>query len=425
MDLTGKQVAVLGLGKSGFESARFLAAHGARVWASESKASSFFPEVEKKLKSLHVQVEFGKHSLEQIQKSNFIVISPGISPKTEIYQAVNQSGILLMSEVELASRFCPCPIVAVTGTNGKTTVTTLIQKVLAENGCHAVSCGNIGNPFIGEIKNLRRDSVAVLEVSSFQLANIQTFRPHIAVLLNLTDNHYDWHGTFQAYADAKWNIFKNQMPEDFAILNADDAETKKRESNVRAKKKYFKSTSSENPNYEACLEVAQIFKLNEVLCRKLLKEFRGIEHRMENVNFGDGVNYINDSKSTTIASLGWALDRMNKKVVLIMGGLHKGGDFSQLQNKVKEKVKSLVVIGKASLEIEHVFRAFVSVQKAASLEDALRIARSQSKIGDTILFSPACASFDMFRDYEDRGRQFKEIVARLQKEVSSKAFSLG
>ena len=410
MNLKNRNITVLGLGRSGFESAKFLCERGARVFVSEFKSTEHFLNCKNELELLEAEVELGKHSFDRISRSDFIVISPGISPTTEIYQKTKSRSIPLVSEIELAYRFCPAPIVAVTGTNGKTTVTTLVHKMLLENGFQSVICGNIGNPFIGEVSRLNKDSVVVLEISSFQLQNISKFRPHIAILLNLTDNHYDWHGDFNNYADAKWNVFKNQTANDYALLNENDHESVCRAHSVRAQKVYFGAGEFNNPNFEACLSLARIYHLDLEKCRKILMEFRGIEHRLEEVPSQDGIRYMNDSKSTTIASLKWALDRMNQKVTLIMGGLHKGGDFSQLGGKISEKVQCLVLIGKAADLIERSFKTQVPIYKALSLEDAVQQARAHSKAGDVILFSPACASFDMFQDYQNRGCQFKQIV---------------
>lgn len=414
IDFSKQKIAVLGLGNSGYESALFLRKQGAAVFASESQSNEMLQKRKRELEAAGIEVEVGRHSYDRILGSDRVVISPGISPKSEVYQQLERAKIPMWSEIELAYRFCPAPIIAVTGTNGKTTVTTIISKLLSDNGLHSISCGNIGNPFIGEVSKLNSDSVAVVEVSSFQLQNISAFRPHIAILLNLTDNHFDWHGTFENYAKAKWRIFENQMPHDYAVINVADAESMRRVGSIKSQTIYFNAGEFENPNFAACFAVAGLYRLDERKVRKTFREFRGIKHRMEEIPSQDGIRYINDSKSTTIASLKWALDRTKQKVILIMGGRHKGGDFSQLRDVIKQKVRFLIVLGEASEIIEQAFASAVTVSKAPSLVEAVRHARAVARQGDTVLFSPACASFDMFRDYQDRGDQFKETVSRLQ-----------
>lgn len=414
MNVQNKKITVLGLGKSGYESAFFLKKYGAHVFVTESGSDESLKKRAEELKSFGILVEIGKHTKDQILGSEFVVMSPGIPPTSDIYRWLTNSGIPIWSEIELAFRFCKNPIVAVTGTNGKTTVTTLIAKLLNEQGRSAVTCGNIGNPFISEIQNLHEKSIVVLEVSSFQLQNIHQFKPYIAVLLNLTDNHFDWHGNFESYAEAKWRIFENQNAHDFALINTEDFESMKRSSSIRARKIYFDSGEFQNPNFSACYQVLSLFGLDKLKTLEILKNFKGIEHRMEEVASHDGIRYINDSKSTTIASLQWALGRVKQNAVLIMGGKHKGGDFSVLETSIRQKVKSLILIGEATPLIERAFSKTVSITKAPSLQDAVKQARQAAGPGGTVLFSPACASFDMFQNYQDRGQKYKEIIAQFQ-----------
>lgn len=423
-EFQNEPIAVLGLGKSGFESARFLHAQGARVWVSESKSSPEMLERKAALESLGIAVELGMHSPDRILSAKRVIMSPGIPPSSAIYQSVRKNQIPIWSEIELASRFCPADIVAVTGTSGKTTVTTLLGEIFRANGYPAIVCGNIGNPMIGEAAQWTKDSIVVLEVSSFQLENIDTFRPHVALLLNLSDNHLDWHGSFDAYASAKWNVFRNQTRGDYALVNAKDLESVRRAAHMQAQKVYFNGGETDNPNWAACLAVSGIYRLDERKTKSVWHEFRGIEHRMETVPSQDGLRYINDSKSTSIASLKWALERMDRKVILIAGGRHKGGDFSALADLVSEKVRFLVAIGEAAPLIEKTFQSATRVLKVSSLDEAVRHARAVASAGDTILFSPACASFDMFRNYEERGRRFKELVHAAQPKAAGEASAL-
>lgn len=416
-DYLGKTFSVLGLGKSGFESALFLNQRGARVFVSELQSSEILVERKRRLEEARISVELGKHSVEDILDSDAVIISPGISPHSDIYQKVRASQMPLWSEIELAFRHCPAPVIAVTGSNGKTTVTTLIAQMFKDQGLHAISCGNIGNPFVGEVERVTAESLVILEVSSFQLENIATFRPKVAILLNLSSNHFDWHGDFERYVKAKMRIFENQTLEDFAILNGDDTEVVRRSADIKATRVFFESKGGENPNFKACLQVSAACGLKQDATEKTLLNFNGIEHRMEELKTSDGIRYINDSKSTTIASLKWALDRMNKKVVLIMGGRHKGGDFSEMKEMVVEKVGCLIVLGEASRLIESKFFSMVPIIRAESLKGAVESAQAVARPGDTVLFSPACASFDMFRNYEDRGQQFKQIVSGMQERI--------
>jgi UDP-N-acetylmuramoylalanine--D-glutamate ligase len=414
----GKKVSVIGARETGVQSAIFLKQKGASVFLSELKESKELLETKKTLDSYGIECEFGHHSWEELKDSDLFIISPGIPPSADIYQKMVRSKIPIWSEIELAYRFCPAQIIAVTGSNGKTTVTTLIRDVLRASGRRAVSCGNIGNSFIGEMERLTPETTAVVEVSSFQLSHIDQFKPSVAVLLNLSPNHMDWHGSFESYAQEKLRIFKNQTAEDYAFINVLDIESMKRTQNLTAQTIYFNSPTCPNPNYAAVRAVAELFHIESQVVDRVLDQFLGLEHRFELAGTFNGVQYVNDSKSTTIASLGWALDRVEKDAVLIAGGRHKGGDFRVLRDLVQKKIKFLVALGESRKEIEAAFSDLVSVYAVESLEEALRAARAATRPGQTVLFSPACASFDMFRDYQDRGKQFKAIISSWEGELS-------
>ena len=418
MDFQNKRVSVLGARQSGVQSAIFLKKKGATVFVSELKGGKEFIETRKQLKGFGIECEFGQHTWEEIEGSDLIIVSPGIPPTAPIYQKVVRSGIPIWSEIELACRFAPGEIIAVTGSNGKTTVTTLIRDVLQAAGRRAISCGNIGNSFVSEIENLQPGTIIVAEVSSFQLTHVDLFKPHVAVLLNLSPNHIDWHGSFDRYAEMKWRVFKNQTSEDYALINALDSESLKRTTRLSSQVIYFNGRENGNPNFAAVEEVARLYQVDPSVTKSVLENFSGIEHRFEEAGTFFGVKFINDSKSTTIASLGWALDRLEDKVVLIAGGRHKGGDFRILRDLVKKKVKFLVLIGEARKEMEAAFSDLTSVYSTDTLEEAMRVARSAGRPGETVLFSPACASFDMFQDYQDRGRQFKSILTDWRDELA-------
>lgn len=418
MNLKGKKVSVLGARETGIQSALFLKKRGATVFLSELKEGKEFIEAKKTLESNGIECEFGRHTWEEIRDSELIIVSPGIPPRAPICQKAVRSGIPVWSEIELAFQYSPAEIIAVTGSNGKTTVTTLIRDVLRASGRNAISCGNIGNSFIREVDQLNPGTIAVVEVSSFQLTHIDQFKPYIAILLNLSPNHLDWHETFEEYANVKWRIFKNQSSSDYSLINASDQESVKRTSQLKSQVVYFDGEQNGNPNYAAVEKVASLYQLNPKVTCSVLENFSGIEHRFEDVGTFLDVRYINDSKSTTIASLGWALDRVGEGAILISGGRHKGGDFRVLRDLVRKKIKFLILIGEAKKEIENAFGDLVSIYSTDTLEEALRVARSVSRPGQTVLFSPACASFDMFQDYQDRGRQFKHVLANWREETA-------
>ena len=427
MELTGKKVTVLGARETGIQTALFLRKKGANVFLSELKSGREFLETKKILESNQIECEFGQHTWEEIQHSDLIVLSPGIPPSAAIYQQAVRSRIPIWSEIELASRFSPSELIAVTGSNGKTTVTTLIRDVLIAAGRTAISCGNIGNSYIGEVEKLTPTTITVVEVSSFQLSHIDQFRPRVAVLLNLSPNHLDWHSSFEDYVETKCRIFKNQSETDYAILNSTDPHCLKQGERLKSHIIYFdgQQQTDGNPNFAAIRQVATIYKIDPQIVETVLKNFTGLEHRFEEAGELHGVRYINDSKSTTIASLGWALERVGSKAILIAGGRHKGGDFRVLRELVRKNVKFLILIGEAKKEIETALGDVVSCVSAPTLEEALRVARSVSRTGETVLFSPACASFDMFKDYQDRGAQFKSIIASWRDELSSLPSLLG
>lgn len=413
-DLKGTKVSVIGLGISGLETALYAKRRGAKVFLSELKAGKNSAAYQARLKSEGIEFETGKHSLDRLKQSDIAVISPGIKPSQEVYRFLaDEWKGPLVSEIEFAFWYAPCEVVAVTGTNGKTTTTSLIAEMFRLFGVHAVSCGNIGNPFVAEIDNLAPDSKVSVEVSSFQLERTMEFRPHVALLLNITPDHFDWHGTMDNYVRAKAGIFRNQTKSDFAILNAQDPYSSEIAPSIKAKVIYFNRGIVENPNWDAVLQVADIYGYPRQKVMKFLREFPGIEHRLEKVPSKDGITYINDSKSTNPSSLEWALARMDLPAVLICGGRNKGNDFRTLATLVQKKVKMCVLIGEAAGEMEDAWKEVVPVTHAKDLREAVVKSRAFAATGGTVLLSPGCASFDMFLNYEDRGEKFKEIVHEL------------
>jgi len=418
MKFNGKKVTVLGAGESGFQSALLLRRKGARVFVSELNNHRVDASAREALRTAGVSCEFGHHSWDRIRDSDFIVISPGIPPSAEIYRRVAQAEIPMWSDIELAFRCATAEIIAVTGTNGKTTVTTLIRDVLNAAGRSAVSCGNIGNAFSRVVDDLGPSVIAVVEVSSFQLKSVHRFRPRISVLLNLSPNHLDWHQDYEDYLQAKCRIFKNQSERDVAVVNRSDRECFERSRHLGCRVAYFDERDHANLDFAAVQKVAELYGVDPAVTQSVFRNFSGLEHRLEEVGTFEEVRYINDSKSTTVASLGWALSRVPKPIILIAGGRYKGGDFRILRLQVHERVKHLIVFGESKKLLIEAFHDLVPVQEANTLQEAMKFVESSRKPHDTVLFSPACASFDLFRDYRDRGLQFKEIVTKWHKALS-------
>jgi UDP-N-acetylmuramoylalanine--D-glutamate ligase len=285
-------------------------------------------------------------------------------------------------------------------------------------GVPALSCGNIGNPFIGEVERINKEKITpVIEVSSFQLMHISRFRPHVGLILNMEPDHLDWHKDTEEYYDGKFRMFMNQTDEDTAVLNDSDKESLKRAGRLRSKIRWFRGGGghTSDPNWNAVLEAAQEYGLERQKALKILEGFQGIEHRLERVASEDGRLYINDSKSTNLSSLVWALNRMSRPVVLIMGGRSKGADFTQITGLLRDKTRHIVLIGESQGEISRGLCEGISHSLCGSLKEAVEEAQKKSSRDGVILFSPACASFDMFQDYQDRGRRFKRIVNELDR----------
>lgn len=415
MNFPGKKVTVLGLGVSGLQSAVFLKQHGYEVWVSDGGDSGAVKQRLSDLADFGITGEAGGHNLSRILDSDWVLISPGIPPASKIHQTIRKAGLPVFSEIEVASRFCPTGrVIAVTGTCGKTTVTTLIQRLIETSGKRAVSCGNIGNPWIGEIEGLCKDDFVVLEISSFQLEHCIHFRPWIGVLLNISANHEDWHEDEQAYVRAKLRIFQSQTERDTAIFRLQDRDRYFPEMTFRAQTRAIGQNAAMNPNEEVLRAVAVIVGIDGQVVDRVLTVFEGIEHRLEVFLQAGGVSYVNDSKSTTPSSLAWALDKYpDRKVILIAGGHPKSTDFGGLRGLVARKVKLAVLIGEARALLREAWQGAVPFFETDQFEEAVQKASAGAREGDVVLLSPACASFDMFKNYEERGRLFKAIVSRI------------
>lgn len=416
MEFPGKKVTVLGLGVSGYESAVFLQKRGFAVRVSDGGVSPQTQLKVEKLLALGIEVETGGHRADKILESDWVLISPGISPATPIYQTLSKKGIRLYSEIEAASYFCPTTrVIAVTGTCGKTTVTTLLRNLIASSDSEGrvIACGNIGNPWISEIDNLSSRDTVVLELSSFQLENCRKFRPSIGILLNLSPNHEDWHGSGKAYIEAKMRLFQAQRDSDYALFREQDRRAFFPEYSFAAQQVKFGDDPSMNPNHEVLYSVAKLMNFPAERVNETLSAFQGIEHRLELFHSENGVAYVNDSKSTTPSSLAWALDQYpDGRVILIAGGHPKSTNFDTLKPLIVRKTKKVILIGEAQPLLREAWNGAV-LEEADSLRQAIGKAQAYAQPGDIVLLSPACASFDMFTNYLERGRMFKQGVLQM------------
>ncbi|MCX5695550.1 MAG: UDP-N-acetylmuramoyl-L-alanine--D-glutamate ligase [Candidatus Omnitrophica bacterium] len=411
-----KKILVIGFARSGLACANLLYGLGAEVLVTDNQDNASTRRNLNLLKSKDIKVELGRHSRGLVRSKDLVVISPGVPNESLPVLWAKEENIPVISEIELGWSLCPAEVIAITGTNGKTTVTTLIGKILKAAGKKAVTCGNIGKPFCSEIDRLKSGDFVSLEVSSFQLENIDTFKPKISVILNLSRNHLDRYKDMQDYLNAKKRIFKNQDAADFLVLNYDDSVIRAIACETKAKVIYFRKAAGLNPNQSAVLEVASILGISKDLVRQVFNEFKGVEHRMEEVLEIKGVKFINDSKSTTTEAALWALNNLSVPVVLIAGGREKGNDYNSVLELARKKVKVAILIGEAKEKIKKAFSGEIRLEEAVTLEEAVKKAYNLAVPGDCVLFSPMCKSFDMFSDYEERGRIFKSLVLKIAKD---------
>ncbi|MGD0986714.1 MAG: UDP-N-acetylmuramoyl-L-alanine--D-glutamate ligase [Candidatus Sulfotelmatobacter sp.] len=447
MELKDKRVLVVGLGKSGVASALFLKARGARVTVSDTKSGDELRNEIPALLDHGIAVETGGHGERTFRGQDLIVVSPGVPIDAPLLAQARNLGEPVIGEIELAAQFLPGPIVAITGSNGKTTTTTLTGEILTAGGVPALVGGNIGTPAISLVEQAKPETVIVLEVSSFQLETIQQFRSKVAVVLNVTPDHLDRHKTFEIYVDAKARIFENQRGDDFAVLNEDDPTCVAMAARTRAQVFWFSRQKDvkqgawvrdgnilfrNGSRQEEIMRVAEVplkgsHNLENVLAavcasalmgcapekiRQAVRDFKAVEHRLEFVATIRGVDYYNDSKATNVDATIKALESFPANIHLILGGKDKGSDYSVLNDLIKQRVKRVYTIGAAAEKIESQIKG-VEVVHAETLENALRKADAAAERGDVVLLAPACASFDQFKNYEQRGQVFKEIVRQI------------
>ncbi len=411
-----KKVLVVGFARSGLASSNLLYDLGADVRITDNKDYDSTRNNLRKLKSRKIKVELGKHSPEFVKGNDYLIISPGVTDTALPIAWARQFNIPIMSEIEFAWILCPAGIIAVTGSSGKTTVTTLIGQILEASGKRAFVCGNIGNPFSGEVDKMSAKDFVSLEVSSFQLQHIVNFRPKISVILNFSKNHLDRHKDMLEYLDAKKRIFLNQTKDDFLVLNENDAVLKNLAEETSAKVVYFSQSLQFNPNQAAAVAACSILGISKDICIKVFSEFKGLQHRLEYVTQINNIKFINDSKATLVESTIWAINNLATPVILIAGGKDKGVDYKGVIEVASKKVREVILIGEAKEKIRNAFKGHLATDEAATLEEAVNKAFRKAKPGDSVLLSPMCSSFDMFSSYEERGNCFKKAVYDLMKQ---------
>lgn len=430
MNVKEKKVLVLGLGVSGYAAAELLADNGAIVKVSEASDNDTVRNYLKKLKERSISYEIGGHTKKFCEDAELVVISPGIALSKAVDSDIFHKRVGIIGELELGFLFCPAPVIAITGTNGKSTTTKLIGNILSSSGRHTVVCGNIGNPLSGEVNLLTKESLAVVEVSSFQLETIKRFKPYIAVLLNVTEDHYERHSDYDNYKTMKFRIFENQMPDDWAVLHScfkDDLMI----DTIKSRCLFYKANengiiddltkSGEMPlkgghnmdNAESAIVVARIIGIDDNSIREGIKNFTNLDHRFEVIKEFNGIEFIDDSKATNIDAARQAIKSVNKKIILIAGGRDKGGDYLSILPLIKEKVRTVVVIGESAAKIKNAFKDAVITRAAGNMKEAVDIAYKTAAKGEVILLSPMCSSFDMFSSYKERGKAFRYEVEKV------------
>jgi len=492
VDLRGKKVLVVGIARSGVAAARLLASQGAVVIANDLKTEAELGGVSdsglgkvsdsglknnidsglgkpvEELRKLGVMLSLGGHPESLFKNADLIVLSPGVPADLVPLETARHAGVEIISEPELAGRFLRGRMIGVTGSNGKTTVTTLIGELMRAAGADVIVGGNIGTPLTALIEKSCDNTWTVAELSSFQLELIDTLRVHIAIVTNITPDHLDRHGSFDNYVRAKHRIFLNQTDEDWAVLNGQDQGVHEmvKKLGITSKKVYFSSTGSETLG-GACADTyvrsgrlctrmivgdeseVDVLGVDEIplpgahnvenvmtalaatICAmgtrrnelpaliEAIKRFKGVEHRIEFVSEIDGVKFFNDSKATNVDSTAKALQAFQRNIIVILGGKDKGSDYTVLSGLIRERVKRIVLIGAASDKIASQLAGDAPMTPAGSMEDAVLKSMEVATAGDTVLLSPACASFDMFDNFEHRGKVFKEAVHKLASRIHS------
>jgi UDP-N-acetylmuramoylalanine--D-glutamate ligase len=453
LDLKGKKVLVVGLGKSGLAAALFLRRRGALVTVSDTRSAEALSREIPTLLEEGVMVEAGGHGLLTFRRQDLIVVSPGVPLDTPELVQVKSFGLPVIGELELAARFLKGRTIAVTGSNGKTTTTTLLGEILAAAGLPTLVGGNIGVPVVALIDQSTEESWSVIEVSSFQLETTDEFHPAIAVILNITPDHLDRHGSFENYCAAKERVFARQTAADWLVLNADNAPAEAAALRAKSRIYWFSAEHPVSPgawledgwvvyrsvhqgaverimplsgitlkgthNIENVLAAVVAARLAEVpaeAIRGTVEAFKAVEHRLEYVATRNGVNFYNDSKATNVDATAKAVAAFPSGIHLILGGKDKGSPYTVLAPLLRERVRAIYTIGAAADKIESQLRGVVPLHSAKTLDAAVAAAAAAAQPGDVVLLAPACSSYDQFENYEQRGRAFKQLVNELRDE---------
>lgn len=452
-DFENIKVTVIGAARSGIAAAQLFKLHGASVFVSEQNSTNQVKTALESLRSSGIAIEYGGHT-DHVFDCAFMIISPGVPSNSQVVIEAQRRRIKVVSEIEAASWFCPAPIVAVTGTNGKTTTTTLIGEIFREAKLDNVVAGNIGTAFSDVVNTLTLNSTAILEVSSFQLDHIEMFHPKVSVLLNITPDHLDrYENSMEKYSASKARIFMNQINDDVLIYNIDNEIVKTIVKSAKCKllpfsinqklneggyivttesgkqKLVIKINDEEIPLIEIeemCIKglhniynslaaalAAKVMGIQAGTIYRALKQFKGVEHRLEFVRELSGVKYINDSKATNVDSVWYALNAVNDPIILLLGGRDKGNDYNKLTELIQKKVKAIVALGESAEKVYNELSRFKTVQIVTSMDEAVNTAAKFAVAGEVVLLSPACSSFDWFDNYEHRGKVFKELVNKL------------
>jgi UDP-N-acetylmuramoylalanine--D-glutamate ligase len=470
MQLKDKNVVVVGLGRTGLAVARFLHQQGARIMATDTADEAALGDTAAQLLDMGIEVELGAHSSRVFQESDLIVVSPGVSHTIAPIARARSRGVDVVGEVELAARFIRAPIVAVTGTNGKTTTTALLGQMLQNSGIRTFVGGNIGNPLIEYVSSGQKEDLVVAEISSFQLDTIDRFRPHVSILLNITADHLDRYPDFEAYADSKIRIFKNQQADDVAVLNGSDPLIRAKTAGIECQRLFFPAlqadeqgavlngkriilnldqlkpirTKIRNPKSEIrnrdYLDITQIALMgrhnHENVCaaslaalvagatvegiQQTLVEFKGLPHRLERVATINNIDFYNDSKATNVDGVLKALDCFSRPIVLLMGGRDKGSNFRVLADAIGKHVKELIVMGEAAKPIQNALGRLKPTKRADSMDAAVATAFADANPSEVVLLSSGCASFDWYSSYAERGEDFRRAVEEVRKKVEGK-----
>lgn len=453
IELRNKRVLVVGLARTGVATALFCAARGAQVTATDTRTANELGDSLAPLRAAGVHLELGGHREEMVLDADLIIPSPGVPADAPLLQSARAKGVTIWSEIELAGRFLKGQLIGITGSNGKTTTTSLIEHILRSAGFPTILAGNIGTPLISCVIKSSDKTITVAELSSFQLELIETFRPNISVFLNLTPDHLDRHHTLESYGAAKARIFENQTGADSAVLNADDPGTtpyaptkpqvfwfsrKQRVAQgafVKGDEILFRRDGSEESvlkladiplagahnteNVLAAVAATRLAGAEPAAIAKGVRSFAGVEHRLEFVAEIGGVRFYNDSKATNVDATLKALDAFPGRILVILGGKDKGSDYTLLQTPLREKAILALLIGAAAGKIEKQIAGSVAIEQVGTIERAVETAAHAARPGDTVLLAPACASFDQFQNYEHRGRVFKELVHQLERHAAS------